>query len=39
VPTQLIVYPDEHHELTRPSFLVDRYARYLEWMGRYLKQP
>jgi dipeptidyl aminopeptidase/acylaminoacyl peptidase len=37
VPTQLIVYPDEHHSLTRPSFLVDRYARYLEWMDRYLK--
>jgi dipeptidyl aminopeptidase/acylaminoacyl peptidase len=39
VPTQLIVYPDQYHELTRPSFLVDRYRRYLEWMDRYLKQP
>lgn len=38
VPTQLVVYPGEHHELTRPSFLIDRYARYLEWMDRYLKQ-
>lgn len=36
VPTQLIVYPGEHHTLDRPSFLVDRYARYLEWMQKYL---
>ena len=36
VPTQLIVYPGEHHVLTRPSFLVDRFQRYLAWMGKYL---
>jgi dipeptidyl aminopeptidase/acylaminoacyl peptidase len=36
VPTQLIVYPGEYHSLSRPSFLVDRYARYLEWMQQYL---
>jgi dipeptidyl aminopeptidase/acylaminoacyl peptidase len=39
VPTQLIVYPGQHHDLARPGFLVDRYRRYLEWMDRYLKQP
>ena len=37
VPAQLIVYPGEFHSLTRPSFLVDRSQRYLEWMDRYLK--
>jgi dipeptidyl aminopeptidase/acylaminoacyl peptidase len=36
VPSQLIVYPGEWHTLNRPSFLVDRFQRYLEWMGRYL---
>lgn len=36
VATQLIVYPGEHHVLTRPSFLVDRSRRYLEWMAKYL---
>lgn len=36
VPTQLIVYPGEYHLLDRPSFLVDRYQRYLDWMARYL---
>ena len=36
VPAQLIVYPDETHVPDRPSFLVDRFHRYLEWMARYL---
>jgi dipeptidyl aminopeptidase/acylaminoacyl peptidase len=36
VPTELVVYPGEHHTLDRPSFLVDRYGRYLEWMEKYL---
>jgi dipeptidyl aminopeptidase/acylaminoacyl peptidase len=38
VPAQLIVYPGEYHVLTRPSFLVDRSRRYLDWMGKYLRQ-
>ncbi len=37
VPAQLIVYPGEYHTLTRPSFLVDRSQRYLDWMDQYLK--
>jgi dipeptidyl aminopeptidase/acylaminoacyl peptidase len=37
VPTQLIVYPGEYHTFTRPSFLVDRWTRYLAWMAQYLK--
>ena len=37
VPTELVVYPGEYHNLTRPSFLVDRYRRFLDWMDRYLK--
>ena len=36
IPAQLIVYPGEHHTLTRPSFLVDRFQRYLAWMDKYL---
>jgi dipeptidyl aminopeptidase/acylaminoacyl peptidase len=36
VPTQLVVYPGEDHVLARPSFLVDRWQRYLDWMGKYL---
>jgi dipeptidyl aminopeptidase/acylaminoacyl peptidase len=36
VPSRLIVYPGEYHVLTRPSFLVDRFQRYLAWMNEYL---
>jgi len=36
VPAQLIVYPGETHIPDRPSFLVDRYHRYLDWMAHYL---
>jgi dipeptidyl aminopeptidase/acylaminoacyl peptidase len=39
VPAQLIVYPGEYHVLTRPSFLVDRSGRYLDWMAKYLAAP
>lgn len=39
VPSELIVYPGEYHVLTRPSFLVDRFQRYLDWMTKYLGQP
>ncbi len=37
VQSQLIVYPGEYHVLTRPSFLVDRTRRYLEWMDRLVR--
>lgn len=36
--TQLVVYPDEHHGIQRPSFILDRYERYLGWYDRFLKQ-
>ncbi|MBC7991092.1 MAG: S9 family peptidase [Luteimonas sp.] len=37
VPTQLVVYPGEHHGLTVPSYLRDRLERNLAWYGRFLK--
>jgi dipeptidyl aminopeptidase/acylaminoacyl peptidase len=37
VPTQLIVYPDQYHEFTRPSFIKDRLERQAAWFGRYLQ--
>jgi dipeptidyl aminopeptidase/acylaminoacyl peptidase len=39
VPTQLVIYPDQYHLLTRPSYIKDRIRRYLEWFDRYLKPP
>jgi dipeptidyl aminopeptidase/acylaminoacyl peptidase len=34
--TQLIIYPGEHHGISRPSFVRDRMERYLAWYDRYL---
>lgn len=36
VPTQLIIYPDEHHGISRPSFQLDRLQRYLAWYAKHL---
>ena len=36
--TQLIVYPDEHHGIQRPSFQKDRYERYINWYDRLVKR-
>ena len=36
VETQLVIYPGQHHGLTRPSFLTDRLSRYLAWYGSHL---
>jgi dipeptidyl aminopeptidase/acylaminoacyl peptidase len=35
--TELVIYPGENHGLKRPSFLKDRYQRYLDWYDRYLR--
>jgi len=36
VPTQLVVYPGQFHGISRPSFVRDRYERYLGWYEKYL---
>jgi dipeptidyl aminopeptidase/acylaminoacyl peptidase len=36
VPTELVVYPGQFHGFTRPSFIRDRYQRYLDWFDKYL---
>jgi len=38
IPTELIVYPDEHHGLSKPSYIKDRLDRYLEWYRKYLEE-
>ncbi len=37
VPTELVIYPDEYHEIGKPSFRKDVLLRYLGWYDRYLK--
>jgi dipeptidyl aminopeptidase/acylaminoacyl peptidase len=38
VPTQLVIYPEQFHIFTRPSYIHDRMERYLAWWDKYLKQ-
>jgi dipeptidyl aminopeptidase/acylaminoacyl peptidase len=35
--TELVIYPGENHGISRPSFQVDRYQRYIAWYDTYLK--
>jgi dipeptidyl aminopeptidase/acylaminoacyl peptidase len=37
VPTQMVVYPNQHHGLSLPSFNYDRLQRYVSWYDRFLK--
>src|SRR5450755_5043369 len=31
VPTELIIYPDQHHNISTPSYKKDRLDRYMAW--------
>jgi dipeptidyl aminopeptidase/acylaminoacyl peptidase len=35
--TELVVYPGQFHGLSTPSYIRDRYERYLAWYGKFLK--
>jgi dipeptidyl aminopeptidase/acylaminoacyl peptidase len=37
--TQLIIYPDQYHEIKKPSFVSDRLERSLAWYDKYLTAP
>ena len=37
VPTELVIYPDQHHGITKPSYKKDRLDRYVSWYDRYVK--
>ena len=37
IDTQLIIYPNETHGISRPSYQRDRMERYLAWYDKYLK--
>ncbi len=39
VPTQLIIYPGQFHGLTKPSYIIDRYRRYMEWYAKWITPP
>jgi dipeptidyl aminopeptidase/acylaminoacyl peptidase len=37
VPTELVIYPEQNHIFTRPSYIYDRLQRYFAWYDKYLK--
>ena len=37
--TELVVYPGQFHGISKPSYVKDRYLRYLAWYGRFLQPP
>ncbi|MGN6397481.1 MAG: S9 family peptidase [Mucilaginibacter sp.] len=37
IPTELILYPNQYHGLTVPSYQADRLNRYIKWFDKYLK--
>jgi len=36
VPAELIIYPDQHHGISTPSYKKDRLDRYMAWYARYV---
>ena len=38
IETQLIIYPNENHGISRPSYVRDRYERYLAWYDKHVKK-
>jgi dipeptidyl aminopeptidase/acylaminoacyl peptidase len=37
IPTELVIYPNQHHGVRVPSYIVHRHHKHLEWFGKYLK--
>jgi len=37
VPSELVIYPGQTHGIRRPSYVKDRYERYVAWYDKYLK--
>ncbi len=36
VPTQLVIYPGQFHRVTKPSYIIDRNKRYLDWYAKWI---
>ena len=39
VDTQLVIYPEQFHGISQPSYRRDIAARCIAWFDRYLKAP
>ena len=38
IDTQLVIYPNQFHGITVPSYKIDRLQRYLAWYDKYLRK-
>lgn len=38
IDTQLIIYPNSFHGISLPTYVRDRYERYLAWYDKYIKK-
>lgn len=38
IDTQLIIYPNQFHGITIPSYRIDRMQRYLDWYSKYMSK-
>ena len=38
VPTELVIYPGQFHGLKKPSYIIDRYKRYLDWYAKWIRK-
>ena len=38
VGTQMVIYPNESHGISRPSYQRDRLERYLAWYDKHMKK-
>jgi Dipeptidyl aminopeptidases/acylaminoacyl-peptidases len=38
VPTELVIYPGQFHGLKKPSYIIDRYKRYLDWYAKWMSR-
>ena len=36
VPTELVIYPGQNHGLRKPSYIIDRSKRYLDWYAKWI---
>ena len=37
IPTQLIIYPNQHHGLSVPSYIIHRFNAHINWFKKYVK--
>ena len=33
-----LIYPGQFHDLKKPSYIIDRYKRYLDWYAKWIKR-